>query len=86
MCARVTGILPPADQAAWEKEFEEFKLYPEWIMKRQVLLLLLFVFSFSLDVFFEYVVSNRKRRTEEWKNREKKKKEIRDKEKKRQNL
>ena len=41
MCARVTGILPPADQAAWEKEFEEFKLYPEWIMKRQVLLFLL---------------------------------------------
>eukprot|EP00802_Teleaulax_amphioxeia_P007330 Tamp_07336.p1 GENE.Tamp_07336~~Tamp_07336.p1 ORF type:complete len:318 (+),score=49.41 Tamp_07336:388-1341(+) len=32
---RPTGILPPADQAAWEKEFEEFKLYPEWIMKRQ---------------------------------------------------
>jgi hypothetical protein len=28
-------ILPPADQAAWEKEFEEFKTYPEWIMKRQ---------------------------------------------------
>ena len=22
-------------QAAWEKEFEEFKEYPEWIMKRQ---------------------------------------------------
>lgn len=32
---RPTGILPPGDQAAWEKEFEEFKQYPEYIMKRQ---------------------------------------------------
>jgi len=32
---RPTGILPPKDQAGWEKEFEEFKQYPEWIMKRQ---------------------------------------------------
>jgi cytochrome c oxidase assembly protein subunit 15 len=32
---RPTGIWPPATTELWEKEFEEFKQYPEWIMKRQ---------------------------------------------------
>ena len=32
---RPTGIWPPTTAEGWEAEFEEFKLYPEWQMKRQ---------------------------------------------------